>query len=324
MKKTMQKKENKQKTQKTTKKQNKSNSHATRRNNIFREKMIKKFQSVKLRCSPKTAGKVYTCLEDQTLYKLKELWNARHPESKIDTNDSKEIWSALNSNLKGVCNKESCWLKQKFVNGKLNKELEESYAPVSPKEWNKNPNEWLSSVDILEVMKQYEEKYKCFDFIGPSPIDFDTHKLYGECVWEELCHFNLEEEIKNGRFKIGIIFNLDPHYKGGSHWVSMFINIKKGEIFFFDSAGDKAPRQVMKLANRIIKQGKQLKSPIKFNFDQNYPVEHQYGDTECGIYSLYFIAHMLEDRHDSKYFKTHILDDKYMQQFRKVYFNGDL
>ena len=39
----MQKKENKQKTKKTTKKQNKSNSHATRRNNIFREKMIKKF-----------------------------------------------------------------------------------------------------------------------------------------------------------------------------------------------------------------------------------------------------------------------------------------
>jgi hypothetical protein len=314
-----------QKKHKTAKKHKKSSKHiTTRRNHIFREKLIKKLNSVKLRCSPKTAGKSYTCLEDETLYKLKELWNARHPESKIDTNDSKEIWNTLNSKLKGICNKESCWLKQKFVNGSLNKELEESYAPVSPKEWSKNPNEWLSSVDILEVMKQYEEKYKCFDFIGPSPIDFDTHKLYGECVWEELCHFNLEQEIKNGRFKIGVIFNLDPHYKGGSHWVSMFINIKKGEIFFFDSAGDKAPKQVMKLVNRIIKQGAQLKVPIKFKFDENHPIEHQYGDTECGIYSLYFIAHMLEDRHDSKYFKTHILDDKYMQQFRKVYFNRDL
>ena len=296
----------------------------TRRNHIFREKFKKKFDAVRLRCSPKTADKGYTCLEDETLYKLKDLWNARHPEEKIESNDSKDIWNALNANLKNVCNKESCWLKQKFVDGKLNKELKESYAPVSPKEWSKNPNEWLSSVDILDVMKQYESKYKCFDFIGPSPIDFDTHKLYGECVWEELCHFNVEEEIKNGRFKIGIIFNLDPHYKGGSHWVSMFINIKKGEIFFFDSAGDKAPRQVMKLANRIIKQGKQLKIPIAFKFDQNHPVEHQYGDTECGIYSLYFIAHMLEDRHDSTYFKTHKLNDKYMEQFRKVYFNGNL
>ena len=306
------------------KQQTQPQNNSTRRNHIFREKMRKQLDTVKLRCSPKTAKKGYTCLEDETLYKLKELWNARHPESKIEANDSKEIWSALNSKLKGVCNKESCWLKQKFVDGKLNKELQESYAPVSPKDWSKNPNEWLSSVDILDVMKQYEEKYKCFDFIGPSPIDFDTHKLYGECVWEELCHFNLEQEIKNGRFKIGIIFNLDPHYKGGSHWVSMFINIKKGEIFFFDSAGDKAPPQVMKLVKRIIKQGKQLKIPIKFKFDQNYPVEHQYGDTECGVYSLYFIAHMLEDRHDSTYFKTHILDDKYMEQFRKVYFNKEL
>jgi hypothetical protein len=301
-----------------------SNNATTRRNHIFSEKMKKRLNTIKLRCSPKTAKKGYTCLEDETLYKLKELWNARHPESKIEVNDSKDIWNQLNNKLKSVCNKESCWLKQKFVNGKLNKELSESFAPVSPKEWNKNPNEWLSSVDIIDVMKQYEKTYKCFDFIGPSPIDFDTHKLYGECVWEELCHFNVEQEIKNGRFKIGIIFNLDPHYKGGSHWVSMFINIKKGEIFFFDSAGDKAPRQVMKLVKRIIKQGKQLKVPINFKFDQNHPVEHQYGDTECGIYSLYFIAHMLEDRHDSKYFKTHILDDKYMEQFRKVYFNKEL
>jgi len=296
----------------------------TRRNLAFREKMMKQFKTVKLRCSPKTGNKKYTCLEDETLYKLKELWNARHPDSKIETNEAKEIWEQLNKKLSGVCNKESCWLKQKFVDGKLDKELQTSFAPVSPKEWSKNPTEWLSSTDILDVMKQYENTYKCFDFIGPSPIDFDTHKLYGECVWEELCHFNIVDEIKNKRFKIGIIFNLDPHDKGGSHWVSMFINIKKGEIFFFDSAGDAAPRQVMKLVNRIIKQGKQLRVPIKFTFDQNHPVEHQYGDTECGVYSLYFIAHMLEDRHDSTYFKTHILDDKYMQQFRNVYFNKEL
>lgn len=283
-------------------------------------------KTIKLRCSPKTKGnkKKYTCFGGETLFKLKELWNARHPDDKIESNDDKSIWNQLNQKLSGVCNKESCWLKQKFVDGKLNKELETSFAPVSPKEWEKNPNEWLSSTDILDVMKQYEKTYPCFDFIGPSPIDFDTHKLYGECVWEELCHFNIAEEIKKKRFKIGMIFNLDPHYKGGSHWVSMFVNIKKGEIFYFDSAGDKIPGQIMRLVNRIIKQGNQLQIPIHFKFDQNFPVEHQYGDTECGVYALYFIAHMLEDRHNSTYFKTHILDDKYMETFRKVYFNRDL
>jgi Ulp1 protease family, C-terminal catalytic domain len=297
----------------------------TKRDQLFRDKISQMMGSVKQRCGPKTKMKKnYTCLEDETLVKLKELWNARHPDQRIDANESHEIWLQLNQKLKGVCNKESCWLKQKFVEGRLNKELKESFAPKSPDEWKKNPNEWLSSTDILDVMKQYEKTYKCFDFIGPSPIDFDTHKMYGECVWEELCNFNLEEQIKNGRFKIGIIFNTDPHDKGGSHWISMFINIKKGEIFFFDSAGDKAPPQVMRLVKRIIKQGNQLKTPIHFKFDQNYPVEHQYGNTECGIYSIYFIVHMLEDKHTSEYFKTHVLKDKYMEQFRKVYFNSDL
>jgi len=116
-------------------------------------------------------------------------------------------------------------------NTKMEEELLDAFAPESPKEWKKNPNEWLSSIDILEVMNQYEKKYKCFEFLGPSPIDYDTHQLYGQCVWDELCHFKLAEQIKNGKTKIGIIFNLDPHYKGGSHWVSLFINIKKATIF---------------------------------------------------------------------------------------------
>ena len=80
----------------------------------------------------------------------------------------------------------------------------------------------------------------------------------------------------------------------------------------------------MKLVNRIIKQGEQLNPKIKFKFDENYPIEHQYGDTECGIYSLYFIIHMLEDKINSNYLKTHILKDKYIEKFRKIYFNEDL
>ena len=53
-------------------------------------------------------------------------------------------------------------------------------------------------------------------------------------------------------------------------------------------------------------------------------LEQQYGDTECGIYSLFFISHMLEDKFTENYLKTHILKDKYMQKFRKVYFNESL
>ncbi len=274
-----------------------------------------------LQCSPNPKKVDFTCYSEANLYKLRDLWNARHPDVQMKSNDLKTIWTFLQENLHNVCSKESCWLKQQFVDTKDSKELAEAFAPVAPASWKKKPNEWLSSTDILKVMKQYEKAYKCFEFMGPSPIDYDSKMLYGECVWQELCEFNLQEQMNRGKTKIGIIFNLDPHYKSGSHWVSMFINIKKRSIFYFDSAGEKVPPEIMKLANTIISQGKSL--GLQFLFDQNHPVEHQYGNTECGIYSLFFIVHMLEDKITSHYLKTHILKDKYMEKFRKVYFNHD-
>jgi hypothetical protein len=207
---------------------------------------------------------------------------------------------------------------------KLEKELMDSFAPESPDDWKKNPNEWLSSTDIIKVMKQYEKAYKCFDFIGPSPINFNTRKLYGECVWEELCNLNLEKLIKKGITKIGVIFNTDPDYKPGQHWISMFVNIKKAKIFFFDSTGDPPPKEVKALIKKIVDQGHNLANPINFNVDSNEGIEHQYGNSECGIYSIFFIVHMLEDKFTEHYLKTHILKDKYMEKFRHIYFNDSL
>lgn len=283
-------------------------------------------QLAKVICSPKSKDEIndFSCYTNKSLYKLRDLWNARHPDAKITSNSSKEIHEQISKHLSGICNKESCWLKQKSQFGKVDSDVADSFAPESPPDWKKNPNEWLSSLDIINVMKQYEKAYKCFDFIGPSPIDFDTKKLYGECVWDELCKLSIKDQLKNGKTKIGIIFNTDPHNKPGEHWISMFINIKKKKIFFFDSTGDKPPKQIMVLVDRIIDEGRNLTPKINFEFDSNEGIEHQYGNTECGIYSLFFIVHMLEDKFTSSYLKTHILKDKYIENFRHIYFNDSL
>ena len=265
-------------------------------------------------------GKAYSCYSDEALFKMKSLWNSRHPDAIIDSNNPRQIWAALKDSMRDVCDIETCWLRQKFMSHKLDKELVSyTFAPNAPSSWKHNPTEWLTSVDIERVMKQFENKYKCFDFIGPSPIDFDKHMLYGECVWEELCKFDLRNLIKKGKTKIGIIFNLDPHYLEGSHWISMFINVKKGYIFFFDSNGEPAPAQVKKLANRIIKQGKEI--GLNLEFYQNHPKEHQKGNTECGMYSLYLIIQLLTGTHDYKFFMNERIPDKNMQALRKEYFN---
>lgn len=280
----------------------------------------------KINCSPKPKGEMndFTCYTNKDLVYLRDHWNARHPDVKITSNSPKEIHQQLTHQLRNICSNEACWLKQKTVFGKLESELSDSFAPESPDEWKKNPNEWLSSTDIIKVMKQYEKAYKCFDFIGPTPINFNTRKLYGECVWDELCHFDLDKLIKKGINKIGIIFNTDPDYKPGQHWISMFVNVKKAQIFFFDSTGDPPPKEVKALIKKIVNQGAELSKPIKFKVDSNEGVEHQYGNTECGIYSIFFIVHMLEDKVTDHYLKTHILKDEYMETFRHVYFNDSL
>ena len=280
----------------------------------------------KLNCSPENKGKDYTCYTDEDLINLKNMWNARHPDKPIVTNETKQIWTQLKEYYANICNKETCWVRKMTKNTKMEQELLDAFAPESPKEWIKNPNEWLSSIDILEVMNQYEKKYKCFDFLGPSPIDYDTRKIHGECVWEELCNFNLEQHLKKGHTKFGVIFNLDPHYKGGSHWVSLFINVKNKTIFYFDSAGEPTPSQIRKFADNLVEQGIKLKRPIHFRFDENHPTEHQYGNTECGVYSIFFVIHMLEDKITGHYLKTHVLKDEYIEKFRNVFYNtnGDV
>jgi hypothetical protein len=283
-----------------------------------KNKEINEENKKKGKCSPNPNGEKYTCYSSKSLLKMKKLWNKRHPNNRIQSNDPKKIWSAFKSNLKNVCNRESCWLRAKFMEGNLDSELINfTFAPSVPESWKKNPNEWLNSMDIESVMKQYERFYKCFEFLGPSPIDFDAHKMYGECVWEELCKFELEEMIKRGKNKIGIIFNTHPHTFPGEHWIALFINIKKKQIIYFDSNGNKVPKEIEKLIEKIKGQGKALN--IDFNVFNN-KVKHQKTDSECGMYCLYFIIQMLKDK-DIKYFLENNIDDEEVFRLRNNYFN---
>ena len=279
---------------------------------------------VKLQCSPKHQDNDFTCYSNESLFKLKSLWNARHPDVLITSNEPREIWESLKQRLKNVCNKESCWLKQNFASSGLDKEmLMYTFAPKSPDDWKKNPNEWLNSIDIENVMKQYEKEFPYFDFIGAAPIDFDSPKMYGECVWEELCHFDLRVSIRNGKNKIGFVFNTDPHYLSGSHWISMFVSLKQNNryIFFFDSTGTPPPKEVKRLINKIKQQGKAL--GINFRYIENKK-HHQKKPTECGMYALFMIINLLRETMKPEDFIVDVFPDEQMEKFRKLYFNRDL
>ena len=291
-------------------------------------------KAYKMSCSPLVENKTVskdTCFTDNALMKIRDAYNKNNPASKILSNVPKEVFQELRLKL-SKCEKEDCWLTE-LPESERTYLAEYLFAPKRPKSWNNNPNEWLTNFDIAKVMKQYEKKYKTFKFLGPTPMDFDTRvpENGSTCVWEELCHFSLKKQIGAGIKRIGISFNLDNHDEPGSHWVSMFIDIKDRAIIYFDSAANKTPQEIMDLANRIIDQGKELPKPIKFKYYENYPVTHQYTDTECGMYSLFFLITMLTrktefDRRMSmeknlKLFMHKKIPDKYVEKFRQIYFN---
>jgi len=268
-------------------------------------------------CAANKEGK--TCYDNDSLLKLKKLWNNKHPSSKILSKKSNEIWNSLKDKLKGSCEDEACWLKHEFSKHNLDdKLLNYTFAPSQPNEWKKNKNEWLTSDEITNVMKQYEKEFKHFQFLGPSPIDFDKDDKHGNTVWSSIKNLNIEKELKKNKNLVGIIFNLDEHHKSGSHWVSMIINIKESYIYYFDSTGDKQPKEINVLVERLTKQGSKL--GIKFEFIVNKK-EHQMKNTECGIYSLYMLTQVLKHKKSPRNFNEKIIPDKDMESLRNYFFN---
>ena len=258
-----------------------------------------------------------TCYADTSLIKMKKFWNLSYPKNKIYANTTAGIWKQLYHKMNNVCDKENCWLEQPFMRNKIDEEMRDAFAPKHPSSWKQNPTEWLSNVDIANVLKQYEKRYKCFRFLGPFPRDFDA-KSGSKCIEDEMCRFQLQKHIADQKHKMGFVFNTDPHYKSGEHWISLFIHVKNKEIFFFDSAGDKAIPEIKTFVERIIQQGKDLN--IHFYFDEN-TYAHQKTSTECGMYSLYFIINMLRDKITRKTIKTTRIPDEEMIKHRKIYFN---
>jgi hypothetical protein len=268
-------------------------------------------------CSPSSSSYKFSCFNKKSLLKIAKSWNKNNPNNKIKINGKtvKEIWGQIDNKLKKKCNDELCWTKQDFLK---NSNVKKSFKPLKPKSWNHNKFEWLSTTDIENVIKQYEEKYPNFRFIGAVPMDFDSKYGVGQCIVNELCNVNLKKMIMSKIFKIGIVFNLDKHNQDGSHWVSMFIDLKKDGIYYFDSYGTEEPKEVKNLANRLLEQAKGMgKLNMKYKVNK---IRHQFKNSECGVYCINFIVSMLEGETFENY-TNNILKDTVMNEKREIYFS---
>lgn len=149
--------------------------------------------------------------------------------------------------------------------------------------------DWLSTIDINQVLYQYEEKYPDFKFLGAVPRDFM------ELDYLPFQKLDLRDLESEGIKRIGVIFNTDKSTGKGKHWISLFADLDKAQIYFSDSMGIRQPSEVnefMKIIEKYLIEKKKILEPdIRYNKTQ-----HQRGNSECGVYSINFILRLLKGK----------------------------
>lgn len=199
---------------------------------------------------------------------------------------------------KTECGKDqACWAKS-------NPELVQvAFKPVVPD----GKFTWLNTTNIQHVMEQFEKKHNDFKYLGTVAINFkDYHPVFK--------NLNLSKYYSKNLKKLGIVFNTDKNYQRGQHWISMFVDLDKEQINFFDSYGNErpVPTEIDELAATLTKQGKTHGLNLKYS--QNKSV-FQRKNSECGVYCLYFLKTSLDGVSFDDFTKRIVSDDE-VNQYR--------
>jgi hypothetical protein len=196
---------------------------------------------------------------------------------------------------------------------------------------------------VLKVIAEiFLYVYTDFKFLGAVPYDFDDLPQLG------ISNLDLDELYNRGIYKLGIVFNLDEHYKSGSHWVSAFFDIKNDRIYYFDSYGYKPKKRITDLIKRIsiwcykrhiLGIGKNDTND-DFNTESNFmkanknkyekimnieynKTRHQFKNSECGVYSINFILRLAKGETFDD-ITNNITDDDDINKCREDYFVNKL
>ena len=222
-------------------------------------------------------------LDDEQVERLREVYNKEHPKEKpIPKGKTHAVWDKLQKRLASKCKtgRAEC-----IVSSLMSR-------PKAPAEWALNRYEWLSSDDIQEIQEEYMKLFPNYFFVGSVPIDFDLQNETRECLVSVLCSMKLPELYKQGYERVGIIFNTDPHDGPGQHWIALFADIRPelqhGRITYFDSYAQKPEPEIKKLMRRWKDQWDATgvhPQALRLSYNRT---RHQYKDSECGMYCLYF------------------------------------
>ena len=237
----------------------------------------------KFKCSPRPEIESVSCYDIDVLRKIANTINKEtsHTIKDINKKDRKELWTEIYKIMSNIseCKTETCWIKNDMLKH-LSHEIKKGLRPFMPKKWEENKNEWLSTIDIAASLKQYEEAHKDFKLYGPTPIDFHLKESNGSCKVDDLCAINIQKLLNEGIRKIGIVFNTDPHYKSGQHWISLYIDLYDDNCIF---GGAKKRKHTKKAKNMKDKKIKKVKNGELLSEEELSESSH-IGKTCSGMY----------------------------------------
>lgn len=248
-----------------------------------------------------------SCLPTKQLIKIAKLINPNYNE----TNRSK-LKQFIDSELKLTNKPEYLILGLKILNNLSSSDQQliiQSFKPIGPVDYT-----WLSNFDIIDIFVRYEIDHPEFKFLGATYNDFlyyPHNNLYQKCKFIE--------KYKD-KEKFGMIINQDCHNSGGSHWVALYFDLK-GNIYYYDSVGRPPLQNVKDFIKVLINYF--TKNDIKYNYKEN-KVEHQYGNSECGIYSSVFLIRVIENEENIDDIFNLAVNDETIHKFRRFLFNEEV
>lgn len=265
-------------------------------------------------CAPRKKNQQNgTCFDLDQLERIAKILDNSLPNNRPiggKTKTKQELHQKIKGKLQPYCqDDETCWIHLPFIRNKLKeKDIEDTFRPLKPLEWNQNKFTWLNTDDIANVMSQYQDSHEDFIFFGPVPADCP---IGWDC---ELTNANPIKLNQAGYQKIGIIFNLDDHDEPGSHWTAVYISCPDHSIEYFDSYGENPEPSIQTFLEKWCKSWNDVKVPMKIHVNQE---RFQYGNSECGMFSMYYIIQRLNGLSRIKVL-TGGLNDTLMNQLRNV------
>jgi len=277
------------------------------------------------KCAPGKHFEAGSCITLEVLIAMSEAYNKVH-ENKIKLSCKSEtlhprrykkyLLKKIGDRYKNKCDTQLCWVQQDFIkkmNDIMKLELEKfTLRPMGPN----GRFEWLNTININETMEQHEAIHKNFLFLGAVPMDFQEIKQEG------VHDLDLDKCKNDGITKFGIVFNLDEHWKSGSHWVASYADIQSGQAYYFDSYGSHPEKRVTKLLEKFSdyyeKNNPGKKCDVRYNKKRN-----QFKNSECGVYSINFILELLNGKTFDEIEKNPISDDDINMLRTKIFRNVD-